>query len=405
MKHIQIHVLTAIVLIAIACSDEVSAPAGSTLTDDATVSGQTIELRYPYAHANAGLPVRFSWERASGVSSYEIQIFQSIGDTSSPEYSEILTETSTVLDVMKKGRQYFWRVVGLRSSGRCVSEIRPFTVVRPDAPTPLNPVNNGSAAPSPVLQWSGDPDYDGYELRMYEGISDLANPVVSLSTLDTTVTVEALKSRTDYSWKVGGRIGSAVFWSPLQRFTTTMHMSEWTECTLSFAEINLIGKKTTTLDNNGHTHIETSDVSTKLQGKIFFLRNPSDEGIFLSILKRSGYSGATLFSDGWSLQANFTANQILHAVRYVTSSSSSTNHAGHGGSSSSEHGFDGKMLTVAMNAQNEYRIDDPAVLKSLFTYWMKGSGSGTSADERYSYKVEYQRCEIRPGAFISLLFR
>ena len=194
----------------------------------ATTPPAAIQLAAPVDGAN-GTPLTptLSWNGASTVSSYQLQVSTGTAFISNVTDVSGITSTSFALPSLASNTVYYWRVRGVNQGGSGPwSGARSFTTIAtvsaPPASLLATPADGTTGLPvTPTLTWNAVSTASSYQVQVSTG-SAFTSTVVNASNITTTsYTSPPLTANTSHYWRVRGvNAGGSGAWSATRSFTT-----------------------------------------------------------------------------------------------------------------------------------------------------------------------------------------
>jgi len=169
---------------------------------------------------------KLSWNKTPGATTYEIQVSNTSGFTTTVIKKALLVDTSyTITSSLETGTYYFWRVRATNASGNGNwSSAWHFITIEsvPPAPLLLTPADNATAvALTPTFSWNVTERATSYTLQISESSTFSTSTVNKPGIFSTTYSGTELENGKTYYWRVRAEnTGGSGPWSESRVFTT-----------------------------------------------------------------------------------------------------------------------------------------------------------------------------------------
>ncbi len=152
-------------------------------------------------------PVELIWSKTENAAEYFVQI-STANEFAGEEDDLSEFDTTMIIDELKEGTTYFWRVQAVNEAGESEwSEVRSFTLSGdalplPGLPTLIAPANTTKDLEAPVqLVWSTATNAAEYMVQV-SSTGAFAGEESAVTGTDTTETIAGLKEGAQYFWRV-----------------------------------------------------------------------------------------------------------------------------------------------------------------------------------------------------------
>jgi hypothetical protein len=173
---------------------------------------------------NQPVTLQLAWNKAAGASAYTIIVATDTGMTNVTYQDSAVTDTTKIINNLKNGTTYYWKVRGKNISGYgSWSAVNSFTTIvsAPLSPPLVSPADMASNQPiSMMLEWQASANASLYHVQIASD-AGFANIVKNDSVSVLSYSVNSLENGTTYYWKVRGKnVSGYGAWSAVNSFTT-----------------------------------------------------------------------------------------------------------------------------------------------------------------------------------------